>query len=148
MKKYLPFLIMIFLSRTSFSQNEAEAYKEKNLYAQAQLGFNVTSFIRQFTNFNNNNVIAINTPYDVNAKLLFSFWKFRNKGWIGLRGGYGYLNTDVTTKTETLERENTNKTNSYRFGIEYQFVLTKRWLGYFGFDYIGESVSSEITAVS
>ena len=127
--------IILLFSSSVFAQSNEPLTISKKPY-QIQAGINVIAFVRQFVNFSGANNNLATSPYSINVK---AFKQLAQKdALIGIRLGSGYVNTNSSTENPTNSNSNFIETLDLRVGIEYQKMITKKWIGYVGFDYISQ----------
>jgi len=134
-KSIFTFIITLF-SSSLFAQNIETLATPKNTF-QIQAGVNVIGFVRQFINFSGNNNNIITSPYSLNFKALKKLEDYGSL--IGFRLGTGYINNSTSDESATSSNSNFIETFDIRFGIEYQKIITRKWIGYVGFDYISQN---------
>ncbi len=140
-KKLIRMHKLIFSSFTLLSScllfaQTAEPLEISDKPYQIQAGINVVTFVRQFVNFSGNTNNLPPNPYALNIKV---FKQLANKSsLIGLRFGSGYVNANSESATVSNSSSNIIETLDLRVGIEYQSMITKKWVAYVGFDYISQ----------
>lgn len=148
MRKYIfTTLIALLANKFIFSQTIATTDISNKPY-QFQAGINVTSFVRQFVNFSGSNNNIATSPYTLSFK---AFKMLRNKNsQIGLRLGSGYTNENFSNVNATNSNSTFDESLDLRIGIEYQKMITKKWIAFVGFDYISqkETVNTESKFIS
>jgi len=133
-KPIFTYLFLLFSS--SVLAQEVDPISNFNKNYQIQAGINVIGFVRQFVNFSGSNNNISTSPYSINLK---AFKKLAQKdALIGIRLGSGYVNITSSTEEATSSISNVIETLDLRVGIEYQKMITKKWTGYVGFDYISQ----------
>ncbi|MES2560893.1 MAG: hypothetical protein V4590_14200 [Bacteroidota bacterium] len=148
MKKINSLALLLCISLFVSAQTDT-LFKDKTFRFQGQLGFNATSFLKQFIVLNNQNLTQV-SPYDVNGKFLVGV-KYVPSLLIGPRVGLGYSNTHTYSNNDqqTNERSTDISSRAFRVGLELQHILSKRWIIYYGVDYINHTGStSSITTTS
>lgn len=130
MKKLsLLFFFLVTICVSAFAQDSTPAYKHEH-----QLAINATNFIQTLVSFNGSTFN--NTPYDFQYKYLY--WRNANNHAIGLRSGFGYrkfaFNSDQPNSNTKSSSQSTLLDT--RVGVEFQYILNKRWNLYAGLDYI------------
>jgi hypothetical protein len=133
MNKSIFISIFILFSSSLLAQNIEPLSIPKKPF-QIQAGINVISFVRQFVNFSGNNNNITTNPYSINLKVFKKLAK--QDALIGIRLGSGYVNTTSSTEEATSSNSNFIETLDFRVGMEFQKTITKKWIGYLGFDYI------------
>jgi hypothetical protein len=135
MKKYI-FTALAIIFTNIITAQTTDNIEISNKPYQFQAGINVISFVRQFVNFSGSNNNITTSPYSLNFK---AFKMLRKKNsMIGLRLGTGYVNNDISDESATNKNYTFIETLDIRIGVEYQKMITKRWIGYVGFDYISQ----------
>lgn len=134
--------------QTAQSQNPEDETNNKTLRFKGQIGINATDFIKQFIVLNNAAVTAA-SPYDFNAKAFIGWSRFPSL-LIGPRIGFGYRFSHQYSNNEQQnnERSTDSKSRSARVGLELQQAVSKRWVVYYGIDYINSSSSTSTVTVS
>ncbi len=147
-----PLVILLLLASVLFSVKTMAQQQERGFFRkhlQFQVGLNATDFAKQFIVLNSTNT-ASNTPYLLNTKIFYG----RDVGssfLYGVRAGIGYndIRTASKSTTSSTERVTESTTISTRCGIEIQQILTKRFVIYYGLDYIwGKSNSETLNSAS
>lgn len=136
-------LILLLFTGTVCAQTNDTIITSNKPY-QFQVGLNVVSFVRQFVNFSGTPNNTVTSPYAISLKA-FKHLPSQN-GLIGIRIGTGYVNNNNTDESSTNQNSTFSETLDLRLGIEYQTLITKRWIGYIGFDYISQkSVNNTVS---
>ncbi|MHB1278074.1 MAG: hypothetical protein ACYC1Q_06715 [Bacteroidia bacterium] len=130
MKKLSLLCFQIFALAMGVSAQEAEVPKKN----EHQIAINATNFIQTLVSFNGSTFN--NTPYDFQYKYLY--WRGEDKYAIGVRTGFGYrkfaFNSDQPNSNSRSSSASTFLDT--RFGLEFQYVLSKHWNFFAGMDYI------------
>jgi hypothetical protein len=129
-----------------FIAAHAQSDSTKTFWIKGQVGVNATGFIKQFVVMNNQ-ALGQTSPFDFNAKAFLGWNRFPSF-LIGPRMGFGYraIHTYSNNEQQNNERSDDNTTRSVRVGLELQQIISKRWVVYYGFDYI--NAKTEISTVS
>jgi hypothetical protein len=133
MNKSIFTYLFILFSSSLFAQT-VEPTSNFNKNYQVQAGINVIGFVRQFVNFSGNNNNISTSPYSINLKVFKKLAK--QDALIGIRLGSGYVNINSSAEEATSSNSNFIETLDFRVGMEFQKSITKKWIGYVGFDYI------------
>lgn len=142
MKTLLTFNALFLFFLVSHAQTDSS----KTFYVKGQIGVNATGFLKQFVVLNNATV-GQTSPYDFNAKA-FIGWNRYPHLLLGPRVGFGYRSTHDYSNNEQQNNERSDdfSSRSLRVGLELQQIISKRWVVYYGFDYInGRSESSTVS---
>ena len=119
--------LVAFLSFTIATSAQDQTTPQPPLF-QHELGLNSTFFVKQFLSFNNFDSLA--TPYLLTYKLRYKAYAFR----VGVGGG---RNKTVRTEEGFVDSDTDNSYHyNLRLGVEYQQPIGKRWIGYFGMDFV------------
>ena len=130
------FTYIFLLFSSSLLAQTVDPVNNFNKNYQIQAGINVIGFVRQFVNFSGSNNNISTSPYSINLK---AFKKLTDhEALIGVRIGSGYVNTTSSNEDATNSNSNFIETLDLRVGIEYQKMITQKWTGYVGFDYISQ----------
>ncbi|HCS20111.1 MAG TPA: hypothetical protein DIW47_06035 [Bacteroidetes bacterium] len=130
MKNLSLFCILTFsLSMSVSAQDSAVSPRNEH-----QIAINATNFIQTLVSFNGSTFN--NTPYDFQYKYLH--WRGVDEYAIGARTGFGYrkfaFNSDQPNSNSRSSSEST--IIDTRFGLEFQYVLSKHWNFFAGMDYV------------
>ncbi len=110
---------------------------EKHKMIEHQVGINASNFVLTFISFNQG-FIGQNNPFLVNYRAIYLTPGLPIKG-AGIRMAYGGNNS--SSNSESIVNQTTSsfnsKVNDWRVGVEVQKDFGKRWMGYYGIDYIG-----------
>lgn len=141
MKKTLSLTCMLCACLFLSAQTDS-LFNGKTVRFQGQIGINATSFLKQFLVFNSL-AIPQTSPFDVNGKFLVGL-KYSPSLLIGPRIGFGYTDTHSFQDNEqqTNERSSDDKSRAVRIGLELQHIISKRWIVYYGIDYINTTAST------
>lgn len=131
-KSFFTSIILLFSSPLLAQSGDSIDNFNKNY--QIQAGINVVGFVRQFVNFSGNNNNITSSPYSINLKAFKKLTK--QDALIGIRLGSGYVNITSSNEEATSSNSNFIETLDFRVGMEFQKSITKKWIGYVGFDYI------------
>lgn len=130
------FTYIFLLFSSSLLAQTVDPVNNFNKNYQIQAGINVVGFVRQFVNFSGNNNNITTSPYSLNLK---AFKKLTDhEALIGVRLGSGYVNITSSNVEATSSNSNFIETLDFRVGVEFQKTITKKWIGYVGFDYISQ----------
>ncbi len=147
MKKILVLSVSIILFICASAQPDS-LYHGKKFRFQAQIGFDASGFLKQFIVLNN--TTAPTSPFNFNAKLLTGSSRFPSL-LFGPRLGFGYstLHNYSNNDLQDNERSDDSKSRSMRIGLELQQLISKRWIVYYGLDYINTmSTTSTVSTAS
>ncbi len=146
MKKILSLSALLCLFIGVSAQPDS-LFHGNTLRFQGQIGFDASSFLKQFVVLNS--TTAPVSPFSFNGKFLTGWNQFPSL-LIGPRVGFGYSTTHNYSNTEQQnnERSDDSKTRSARVGLEVQQLISKRWIVYYGLDYINETSSTSTVSTS
>jgi hypothetical protein len=141
MKKLLLLSTLCF-SLIKMNAQTAEAFGDKSHRFQAQIGFDATSFLKQFVVLNNSSTPQT-SPFNFNAKFLAGL-RTHPALLIGPRLGIGFASSHnySNNSDQTSERSDDSKNKSMRIGIELQQLISKHWTVYYGLDYINQTATN------
>jgi hypothetical protein len=147
MKKFVILLSLVSSLTGAKAQNDS-LFRERSFRFQGQVGINATEFIKQFLVLNNSPVSQV-SPFAFNAKFLTG-WEVFPSLLIGPRVGVGYSQTHEYSNTDQQdnERSSDDKSRSARFGIELQQQIAKRWIVYYGVDYVNATTTNSTVTTS
>lgn len=147
MKKTITLSLMLCASLFLTAQNDS-LFKSRTFRVQGQIGVNITTFVKQFLVLNNT-AVTQTSPFDVNGKLLVGI-KYAPSLMIGPRVGFGYSTSHNYSNNDLQnnERSSDNNSRSVRLGLELQQRLSKRWVLYYGADYINSTSSTSTVTTS
>lgn len=125
-----------------------DAFKDKSVRFQGQVGFDASNFLKQFV-VPNDAGTAQTSPFNFNAKFLTGFRSFPSL-LIGPRLGVGYSSSHSYSNNETQsnERSDDSKLRAARIGLELQHLISKRWILYYGLDYINQTATFSTVTTS
>ncbi len=131
----------------SVSAQPDTLFRDKRLRFQGQIGFDASGFLKQFVVLNS--TTAPTSPINFNAKFLTGWNRFPSL-LIGPRLGFGYSNTHSYSNNENQnnERSDDSKSRTARIGLEVQQLISKRWIVYYGVDYINGTSSTSTVSTS
>lgn len=149
MKKLL--LLTAFWLTVAFAHAQTETedvFKGKSIRFQGQIGFDASSFLKQFVVPNDAAVNQVN-PFTFNGKFLMGFSAFPAL-LIGPRLGLGYATSHEYSNNsdQNNERSDDSKIRSARIGLELQHLISKHWIVYYGLDYLNETATFSTVTTS
>lgn len=131
-----------------FIASHAQTDSSKTFWFKGQVGVNATGFLKQFVVMNNT-AVGQTSPFDFNAKA-FVGWNRHPNLLLGPRLGFGYRSTHTYSNNEQQNNERSDDalSRSVRVGLELQQIISKRWVVYYGFDYINMRSSTSTVSIS
>lgn len=151
MKKNLAlaaFWLTLSFAQAQVQVDPEELFKDKTVRFQGQIGFDATNFLKQFVVPNDAATIQ-NSPFNINAKFLTGFRSYP-KLLVGPRLGLGYASAHTYSNNadQNNERSDDSKTKAARIGLELQHLIAKRWIIYYGLDYINQTTTQSTVSTS
>jgi hypothetical protein len=143
-------LTLLTLGITSWyvQAQSVEDFGDKNIRFQGQIGFDATTFLKQFVVLNNTAPATV-SPFNFNGKFLMG--KRSHPALLfGPRVGVGYASTHEYSNNEdqSNERSDDSKTKALRVGLELQHRLSWRWSLYYGIDYLNQNSNQATVTTS